>query len=144
MADLPQLKTLTNDIIAQSENIAVDVKSEEPIAWLLDVKKWVDDTLAKVKTAIATRAVESDANFTSVRGDKIKVEYRAFGSEFSLAEDFDEAEDFDPAFMKREVITKITPIASAVTNYEKETGELPRGIVRNKREKQIIIKRLTP
>jgi len=106
-------------------------------------QKWADDTLAKLKSAIATKAVEADKNFSSARGDQIKVEYRAFGSEFALSPDFDENKDFDPALMKREVVVKITPIASAIASYEKETGELPRGIVRNKREKQIIIKRLT-
>ena len=142
--NLPQLANLTNEVIARGENIATDVKSEDAIVWLLDVKKWADDTLAKLKSAIATKAVEADRNFSSARGDQIKVEYRAFGSEFALSPDFDESKDFDPAFMKREVVVKITPIASAIASYEKETGELPRGVVRNKREKQIIIKRLTP
>lgn len=143
MSNLPKLQDLTDQIIAQGSEISTKAEAEEAITWLLAVKDWADETLAKLKDEIAKKSVANDPNFTGVTGDHIKVEYRYFGQPYKISKDFDEALDYDPAFVEKQVKTAYKVISNAVENYYKETGELPKGIEAVPREKTVVIKLLT-
>jgi hypothetical protein len=129
--DEKELIVLKEDAVG----FALDQKAEDSLCRLLDLQTKVNEYVEQVKQAIAEKALEYDADFTSISGDKVKLEYRQFGSEFSI-KDQDKVPE---AFMTK--TERVAVNAEAVRAFMKTTGQLPDGIIQNERKKTLVIKR---
>lgn len=138
--NLPQLSGLRDQVVTLGSTIVTEPAAEEAVLWLLNIEKWAKETMVQLKTAIAERADKDIPNFTGVKGDHLKVEYRESGAKYKLSESFDPEKDYDPMLVKREV--KYSPIASAVETYKQSYGELPPFIEEVERKKVVILKEI--
>lgn len=116
--------------------VALEEEAETALARLIFLHNQLGTMIAQVKEDIAQKAVAMDSNFSSMKGDKLKVEYRAFGAEFAMPK---------PLLVDKEFRTEKTTYSidtKRVKAYETDTGMLPVGIERVERKKQITIKEL--
>jgi len=114
---------------------AMNAESEVALARLLFIREKIDEFITEAKAEIEKSALDLDKDFTGLKGDKIKVEYRAFGAEYKIAE--------DPNLVPREFIkskTMYSLVTSAIKEHQKNTGMLPIGVEAVERKKQISIK----
>ena len=140
--DLPELRTLTDQIISEGSKIVSENNptAEDAIDWLLTVKAWADETIERLKENMALTAEKDYQNFTGLKGNKVQVQYRAFGAMYKLNENFDPERDYDPALMSRKETYSLN--SKAVENVEREVGELPPFISKCERPKTITIKKI--
>jgi uncharacterized protein YlzI (FlbEa/FlbD family) len=117
------------------KNIVVEPKAEEAIARLLEIQREVDGAVEWLKGEIERQALEYNPNFTSVKGDKIKINYSAAGAKYK---DTGASRRHSPRFWKRKVTFSID--SAAVDEYYARLGRLPQGITRAIRKKNIAIK----
>lgn len=131
---------LDSDQIAElcktSEGFALDQSAEESLVKLLDIQDQINKFVEEVKTKIAENASKVEPDFTSISGDRVKLEYRSFGAEFEM-----ENEDLVDTMFKNYKPPKAEIDTKAVKEYLKLTGNLPLGIKQRERKKTLIIKR---
>lgn len=119
-----------------AQTFALNAEAEKSIVRLLDIQEQLNEFIEQVKQGIIERAQEIDANFTSITGDNIKLEYRETGSKFTLVDH----ETVDTTFVT--LTERMAVNAKAVERFMAENnGELPAGVKMNERKKSIIIKR---
>lgn len=118
-----------------AEGFAMDASSEEALCKLLDIQDKVNELVENVKQNIVDIALVVDSDFTSIVGDKVKLEYRAYGSEYAVSDMSLLNSSFKKTSKKEELDVK------AVKEYEEFTGRLPDGVVRKERKRVLTIKR---
>jgi len=130
---------LDSDQIAElcktSEGFALDQSAEESLVKLLDIQEQINKFVEEVKTKIVENASKLEPDFTSISGDKIKLEYRASGAEFEIEDENLVEEMFMTKTVRMGVNTK------EVRHFMELTGALPNGIKQRERKKTLIIKR---
>lgn len=114
-------------------------KAEDSIHELMKLKEQVEKALETVQTAIAEQGVKLNKDFSGVRGSKVKVSYRLYGQPYKL-EAKDVVKEVDKRFYKESVTYR--PDSEGIKDYLSEHKKLPKGVVENKREKQVSIKLL--
>lgn len=118
-----------------AQTFALNANAEKSIVRLLDIQEQLNEFIEQVKQGIIDRAQEIDANFTSIAGDNIKLEYRETGSKFTLVDH----ETVDTTFVT--LTERMAVNTKAVEQFWKEHGTLPTGIKLNERKKTLVIKR---
>lgn len=131
--------TLDSDQIAKlcqtAEGFALDAQAEDSLCKLLDIQDQINKFVDEVKSKIVESATKLDSDFTSLSGDRLKLEYRASGAEFDLE---------DHATVEEMFITRTERMgvnAEAVRGFVAEHGYLPAGVIVRKRKKTLVIKR---
>lgn len=131
--------TLDSDQIAKlcqtAEGFALDAQAEDSLCKLLDIQDQINKFVDEVKNKIVENATKLDSDFTSLSGDRLKLEYRASGAEFDLE---------DHATVEEMFITRTERMgvnAEAVRGFVAEHGYLPAGVIVRKRKKTLVIKR---
>lgn len=131
--------TLDSDQIAKlcqtAEGFALDAQAEDSLCKLLDIQDQINKFVDEVKSKIVESATKLDSDFTSLSGDRLKLEYRASGAEFGLE---------DHATVEEMFITRTERMgvnAEAVRGFVAEHGYLPAGVIVRKRKKTLVIKR---
>lgn len=131
--------TLDSDMLAEvckdAEGFAMDASAEEALCTLLAVQDQINEFVEEVKLKIIENASDIDPDFTSISGDKIKLEYRASGAEFEIEDE----KLVEEPFMTKTVRMGVN--AKEVRSFLESTGELPIGIKQRERKKTLIIKR---
>ena len=125
---------ITNACI-DAQKFAISAKSEKSLVQLLDIKEKIDEFVEIVKDGIVKEALKFDPNFTSISGDKIKLEYRETGSKFALVDN----ETVDGKFVT--MTERLSVKTDEVEEYWQQNGVLPAGITCKERKKTLIIKR---
>ena len=124
------------DICIDATTFAITAEGERSLVRLLNIQEQINAFVEQVKEEIVEKAKTIDGDFTSIKGDVLKIEYRECGSKFTLV---------DNATVKREFITLTERMAvntKAVERFMAENnGELPAGVQMSDRKKSIIIKR---
>lgn len=105
-------------------------EAEKELVRLLELKKWVDATVDKVKENIAQAGESIMPNFTGVAGATVRCSYRVYGGKYVLT-DQQLAQEFITKKEKAELDSK------KVDKYVSEHGVLPDGI--NERERSKIL-----
>ena len=114
---------------------AISAESEKSLIQLLDIKEKIDEFVEIVKDGIVKEALKFDPNFTSISGDKIKLEYRETGSKFALVDN----ETVEGKFVT--MTERLSVKTDEVEQYWQQRGVLPAGITCKERKKTLIIKR---
>ena len=125
---------ITNACI-DAQKFAISAESEKSLVQLLDIKKKIDGFVEIVKDRIVKEALKFDPNFTSISGDKIKLEYRETGSKFALVDN----ETVEGKFVT--MTERLSVKTDEVEQYWQQHGVLPAGITCKERKKTLIIKR---
>ena len=125
---------ITNACI-DAQKFAISAESEKSLVQLLDIKEKIDEFVETVKDGIVKEALKFDPNFTSVSGDKIKLEYRETGSKFALVDN----ETVDGKFVT--MTERLSVKTDEVEQYWQQHGVLPAGITCKERKKTLMIKR---
>ena len=125
---------ITNACI-DAQKFAISAESEKSLVQLLDIKEKIDEFIETVKDGIVKEALKFDPNFTSISGDKIKLEYRDTGSKFALVDN----ETVDGKFVT--MTERMSVKTDEVEQYWQQHGVLPAGITCKERKKILIIKR---
>lgn len=125
---------ITNACI-DAQKFAISAKSEKSLVQLLDIKEKIDEFVEIVKDGIVKEALKFDPNFTSVSGDKIKIEYRETGAKYGLIDH----ETVDGRFVT--LTERMAVNTDEVEQYWERHGILPAGVIRKERKKTVIIKR---
>jgi hypothetical protein len=130
----------TDDIVITAKDggkFVFDKNAEDKLEKLLEIKDKLDNVIEQVKSNLETNGLKLNPDFSGVRGDKIKVEYRAFGALYKLVD----PKNASPDFYKTETTYSLnTELVSAYA--ENHDGKLPDGIEKVKRQKKISISRL--
>ena len=125
---------ITNACI-DAQKFAISAESEKSLVQLLDIKEKIDEFVEIVKDGIVKEALKFDPNFTSISGDKIKLEYRETGSKFALVDN----ETVEGKFVT--MTERLSVKTDEVEQYWQQRGVLPAGITYKERKKTLIIKR---
>ena len=125
---------ITNACI-DAQKFAISAKSEKSLIQLLDIKEKIDEFVEIVKDGIVKEALKFDPNFTSISGDKIKLEYRETGSKFALVDN----ETVEGKFVT--MTERLSVKTDEVEQYWQQHGVLPAGITCKERKKTLTIKR---
>lgn len=130
----------TDDIVITAKDggkFVFDKTAEDKLEKLLEIKDKLDNVIEQVKSNLETNGLKLNPDFSGVRGDKIKVEYRAFGALYKLVDPKNASPDF---YKTKTAYSLNTELVSAYA--ENHDGKLPDGIEKVKRQKKISISRL--
>lgn len=130
----------TDDIVITAKDggkFVFDKNAEDKLEKLLEIKDKLDNVIEQVKSNLETNGLKLSPDFSGVRGDKIKVEYRAFGALYKLVDPKNASPDF---YKTKTTYSLNTELVSAYA--ENHDGKLPDGIEKVKRQKKISISRL--
>lgn len=130
----------TDDIVITAKDggkFVFDKTAEDKLEKLLEIKDKLDNVIEQVKSNLETNGLKLSPDFSGVRGDKIKVEYRAFGALYKLVDPKNASPDF---YKTKTTYSLNTELVSAYA--ENHDGKLPDGIEKVKRQKKISISRL--
>lgn len=130
----------TDDIVITAKDggkFVFDKTAEDKLEKLLEIKDKLDNVIEQVKSNLETNGLKLNPDFFGVRGDKIKVEYRAFGALYKLVDPKNASPDF---YKTKTTYSLNTELVSAYA--ENHDGKLPDGIEKVKRQKKISISRL--
>lgn len=130
----------TDDIVITAKSggkFVFDKSAEDKLEKLLEIKDKLDNVIEQVKSNLETNGLKLNPDFSGVRGDKIKVEYRAFGALYKLVDPKKAPQEF---YKTKTTYSLNTDLVSAYV--ENHDGELPDGIEKVKRQKKISISRL--
>ena len=130
----------TDDIVITAKDggkFVFDKTAEDRLEKLLEIKDKLDNVIEQVKSNLETNGLKLNPDFSGVRGDKIKVEYRAFGALYKLVDPKNASPDF---YKTKTTYSLNTELVSAYA--ENHDGKLPDGIEKVKRQKKISISRL--
>lgn len=130
----------TDDIVITAKDsgkFVFDKSAEDKLEKLLEIKDKLDNVIEQVKSNLETNGLKLNPDFSGVRGDKIKVEYRAFGALYKLVDPKKAPQEF---YKTKTTYSLNTDLVSAYV--ENHDSELPDGIEKVKRQKKISISRL--
>lgn len=130
----------TDDIVITAKDggkFVFDKTAEDKLEKLLEIKDKLDNVIEQVKSNLETNGLKLNPDFSGVRGDKIKVEYRAFGALYKLVDPKNASPDF---YKTKTTYSLNTELVLAYA--ENHDGKLPDGIEKVKRQKKISISRL--
>lgn len=132
--DTDEVKKLTTD----SKNILLSPEAENSILALLDIQEQIELAIDEAKKSIEEEALKLNPNFSSVKSDKVKVFYRAYGARFLIDES--KLEQLPVDFYTK--VTKISANTKAIEKYEKENETVPDGVIETERKKSISISKI--
>jgi len=136
---------MENNIVIRKEDILtlkeeggkliLSPKGEEAFVKLLELKKFIDETIEEVKDKIVETGLDIDEDFKGLVGERVRATYRYTDSVYT----YKKAEiDISEPFLKKVEYYKVD--TEKVEQYENEVGELPQGIYYKDRTKKLVIK----
>lgn len=137
---MPKITIDTDEIVLHANKageFVLDQKGEEHLLKLLETQEKLENVLSQVKVNLEKQGLNSNPNFIGARGDKVKVEYRAFGAMYKIGNPKDLKDD--TVYTKK---VTYSPVAKAIDAYVENNGSLPSGIVANDRKKSISISKI--
>jgi FMN phosphatase YigB (HAD superfamily) len=132
------IKIDTDEIVKLKEDgkkFYFEQASEEAIAQLLELQALLESAVDEVKRHVAEQGTSLNENFTGIRGDKVRVMYRFYGSPYAI--DKTRIADMDDKYYARSITYR--PNTKEVEAYAKEHKQLPLGILTNERQKQVSV-----
>lgn len=114
------------------KDIMINPEAENAILRLLEIQKEVDSAVDALKSEIERQALEFNPNFSSLKGDKLKINYSAAGAKYK---DNGTAKNHRSKFWKKKIVWSLD--SKAIDDYRAKRYKLPAGIVELSRSKTI-------
>ena len=132
-----------SQLFAQSTKAGIDAEAEQSLLEVLELKEKLDTFLSTLEKEIEKTALEVEGEYWSgSKGDKIKIEYRAYGAIYSPAETIDKVGD---EFKVAKFVPERTDYSlntKAIEEYVLKHKDLPIGVKENDRKKRVSIKKI--
>lgn len=122
-------------LVEKGKDIIVTPQAETSILQLLDLQARVDEAVERMKGMIAEAGLKYNPNFTSIKGEKVKIMFREYGGRFTY--DATRLDDIPKTLYKPKV--SIALDAKAIEKWTEEHGGLPLGILEAQRSKTLSI-----
>lgn len=130
--DTDQLRIVADE----AGKLFVDPESESKLLELYNVRDEFDKILDAVKLKLESEAVKLDLEFSSIKGNQVKVMYRSYGARYKI--DSSLIEQVPPSLY--EVKSSYSANVKAIEEYiDANHGKVPLGIIEPERSKQISI-----
>lgn len=123
------------ELVMKGKDIFLTPKAEKSLLKLLDLQKKIDEAINTAKKLIEEQGIAHNENFTSIKGDKLKIMYRVYGAKYAI--DSTRIADLPSEFYK--VSTSYAPVTAKIEKFVDEKGSLPLGISERERSQQISI-----
>lgn len=128
-------------IMAEAEKggeFVLKPEAEDAIVTLLRWQKQINDAVEFVKGAVEAAGMSYTEFFTSVQGDKVKVNVQQTGSLYAI--DASAIKRYNAPFFQKKIAYALN--SKAVEEFEtNHNGKLPNGVLRNpKRGKSVVIR----
>lgn len=117
---------------SEGKTIVFNPKAENAIVQLLALEREVKDAVEWLKSEIERQALEYNEDFTSIKGDKIKVNYSAAGAKYK-----GETKNHSKKFWTKKITWSLN--AKAIDEFKARRSQLPAGIKEMPRKKTIRI-----
>lgn len=127
--------TEMNKLVQDGTDIYFSQEAEEALVKLLEIQKQVEEAVKSAKEILEAKGLEMNPNFKSISGDKVRVGYRYFGSQYAVDES--RVNEIPTELYKTK--TSYSVETKALENYLKQHEGLPLGIVEKDRKKTITI-----
>ena len=127
--DIEKLAKLVKD----ADQIVFSAEGEKVLVKILEIEKQVEDAKKAAKAKLEESALKLNPNFSSIRGDKVKVYYRVFGTKYKIDESL-------VAKVPKELYnSKVSYYAGskAIDAWAEEHKGLPQGVIEPERIKQL-------
>lgn len=122
-------------LVADGDKIFLSPDGEAPLVELLKLQKTVEEAIDITRKQLEETALAINPNFSSIQGDKVKVYYRKYGSQYTI--DPSHIAELPEKLYKTQV--KYSANKVAIEEFLKEHGGLPLGINEPERTKQLSI-----
>jgi hypothetical protein len=119
----------------KGKDIIVTPEAEASILQLLSLQEKVNEAVENMKAAIAKAGTQYNPNFTSIKGEKVKIMYREYGGKFGY--DATRIDDIPKTLYKPRVTIALD--GKAIEKWTEEHGGLPLGIFEHERAKTLSI-----
>ena len=142
MSKINELQDLTKSILDDAKSYAekgkdfvFNAEADEAIYQVMRLKDGIEKTIEAMKAEIEKQGLAYNENFKSVKGDRVKVGYRAYGGLYTI--DYKEIEKVSKKFYR--VDKRYYPETEEIKKFVEENGALPVGVNERERAKQISI-----
>lgn len=122
-------------LVEKGKDIIVTPEAEASILKLLALQEAVDAAVERMKAMIAEEGQKYNQNFTSIRGEQVKIMYREYGGKYSY--DATRINDIPKTLYTPKV--SISLITKEIDKWAEEHGGLPFGINEAQRSKTLSI-----
>ena len=116
------------------EKIVLDPKAEDAIVRLLEIQHEVDGAIEYLKDEIERQALEFNPHFTSLKGEKIKINYSASGAKYK---DVGGVKFHREKYWTKKTVWSLN--SKAIDDYKAKFYKLPVGVKEIHRKKSIRI-----
>lgn len=123
------------ELVARGSDLFITPDAETAILDLYAIQRTVESHVEALKEALAVEGERQNPNFTSIKGDQVKVAYRQYGGKYGVD---DSLADQIPEGLVKTKITRTVDTKEVDKWAEKNEG-LPLGIVERARAKTISI-----
>lgn len=134
--NLKELKSLRK----KGAEIFITPEAENGLLKLLEMKDEIEEAISETKKNIEKEALKRNKNFSSIRGDKVKIQYRAFGQRFFIDES--KLDQVPKEVYDKQVKTYFKIKTKEIEKFVKERGNLPIGVNEIDRKKSISISKI--
>lgn len=124
------------ELVARGADFFLTPEAEKAILELYKIQETVEHHIEALKEALAVEAERQNPNFTSIKGDNVKVAYRQYGGKYDID---DSLIDAIPDGLLKKIKAKYTVDTNAVDKWTEKNEGLPVGIIERPRTKTMSI-----
>jgi len=125
-------------LVKRGKDIFLEPQAEDALLQLLELQDSIDEAIKTAKEELIEAGLKRNPNFSSIRSDRLKIMYRAYGQQYFVDES--NLDKLPADFYTKKKKIWYTVNTKAINQQLKETGKLPLGIVEVERTKQISLK----
>lgn len=122
-------------LVEHGKDIFLTPEAEASIVALLDLQERIKEAVDRMKGMIAAAGEAHNPNFTSIKGDRVRVQYRQYGGKYAV----DESHLADLPKALYEAKLSYSPNTKEIDKWVDEHGGLPLGINERERAKTVSI-----
>lgn len=122
-------------LVAEADLIFLKPQAENTLVQLLDLQVQIEAAIDEANKRLEAAALKVNPNFKSIRGDKIKVFYRSYGSKYKIDETV--LNLIPPELYEAKVKTTYAVNDEAVAKFTEVNKGMPVGIIEAVRPKYL-------
>jgi peptide subunit release factor 1 (eRF1) len=124
-----------SELVSKADLIFLEPRAEKILLKLIDIREQVENAIDQAEKKLEDAALKINPNFKSIRSDKIKVFYRAYGARYLLDESIIALIPTELYTAEKKTIYKVN--ADAVENWTSINKGMPVGISERERTKSL-------
>ncbi len=122
-------------LVEHGKDIFLTPEAEASIVALLDLQERIKEAVDRMKGMIAAAGEAHNPNFTSIKGDNVRIQYRQYGGKYAI--DVTRVQELPTDLYDTKV--SYSPKTKEIDKWTEEHGGLPLGINERERAKTVSI-----